>query len=421
MLWMMIAALCLLASAFLLLPLLAKGKTQKIDRQDLNLSLYTQRLEELEKDVLTEGQYDFIKKELQQNLLGDVDGGGKEDERQEPVQTAARESNLAVYVLALLLPVLAVVFYSDWGLSWGSSTDLAVATDLKEFSRHPEKLPPALDKLAVLLESQPDNHEGWYLLGQSSLAVGNYAQAANAYGYLVKQYKDDHNLAAAYAEALFLAAERKVTTKVAQAVTMALTLNPHDLSMLEIQGMGAYQAGRPKQALEFFRRALATNPEARRATMLNKTIAQIEKALQMSGAIEVEEVEGEEAEGEGIDSEISISVNVQLASELKLPADSTVFVYAKAIEGPGMPLAITRFQVADLPRSVKLTESMAMTPQFSLGTVDKVEIVARISATGMAKSNPEDYQVKSASIDVQTHSAEVKLVIRSRISDLVTK
>jgi cytochrome c-type biogenesis protein CcmH len=77
-----------------------------------------------------------------------------------------------------------------------------------------------------------------------------------------------------------------------------------------------------------------------------------------------------------------------LAGEVK-PGD-TLFVYAKAEQGPPMPLAVVRKQAADLPLQVTLNDAMAMTPQMKLSSFSQVKIGARISRSGNAVSQSGD-------------------------------
>jgi cytochrome c-type biogenesis protein CcmH len=70
--------------------------------------------------------------------------------------------------------------------------------------------------------------------------------------------------------------------------------------------------------------------------------------------------------------------------------DAVVFIYAQALSGPKMPLAIVRKKVSDLPATVTLNDSMAMMPDNKLSNFATVKLLARISKSGAAKAQAGD-------------------------------
>jgi cytochrome c-type biogenesis protein CcmI len=95
-----------------------------------------------------------------------------------------------------------------------------------------------------------------------------------------------------------------------------------------------------------------------------------------------------------------ITVKVYLAPKLKakvLPTD-TLYVFAKAAQGPAMPLAIARLTAAELPASVTLTDGMSMMPNMTLSKFPQVVLGARISKSGNATAQSGDLQVLSAAV-----------------------
>lgn len=83
-----------------------------------------------------------------------------------------------------------------------------------------------------------------------------------------------------------------------------------------------------------------------------------------------------------------------LSDALKSQADpnDTLFVLARAAQGPKMPLAILRKQVKDLPLSFSLDDSMAMSPEMKMSNFDQVVVVVRVSKSGNAMPQPGDLQ-----------------------------
>jgi cytochrome c-type biogenesis protein CcmH len=109
-------------------------------------------------------------------------------------------------------------------------------------------------------------------------------------------------------------------------------------------------------------------------------------------------------------STVSIDVQVSLKGDIKTrvnPGD-TVFIYAKALTGPPMPLAIVRKQVSDLPISVTLNDAMAMMPSMKLSNFKQVKVMARISKSGAAMQQKGDF---IGSVELQELAGKTSVVI----------
>ncbi|MBD3647715.1 MAG: c-type cytochrome biogenesis protein CcmI, partial [Pseudomonadales bacterium] len=171
--WTLAVALCVVAAAFIVLPLYIRRKeTSAGSRTTVNLGIYEERLGELQESFdagdINQEEFDHLKTELQKNLVTD-------SEEQEVVAPtpAARPFIKVPAALAVLVPVFALIAYADWGLSWGAIEDYQIARDLNNASPHDQQdMGGAVRRLEKSLASQPDNHQGWFLLGQSYMSMG---------------------------------------------------------------------------------------------------------------------------------------------------------------------------------------------------------------------------------------------------------
>ena len=400
--WLIASMMCALAAAFILWPVWRHRRSETVDRTDLNVQLYRARLQELEESrtrgEMTEAEYVELEQELQLALLQDAG---------EEMATLAGQSRLPI-IFAAAVVIFSIFTYSDFGLSFGALNDWLVSEEIHETAPHdPVDMRAIVEKLSASLQNQPDNDQGWFLLGQSWRSLSVYDKSADAFSHLLQKYPGDASLASYYAEALFLADEQRFTPRVKLAVEQALKLDPNNILMLEFTAMDAYRAGDMNTAITLFRRALS-GADGERATLLQQAIARVSAESGGAPAERALPVERKLPAGR------ALKVLVELAEGVSSPASATVYVYARAFQGPPMPLAVERLTVSALPALVTLTASQAMMQGMSLDDVDTVQLVARISESGLANASPDDYEVVSQSIDMTEEQSVIKLIIANR-------
>ena len=443
--WLIYVVLCLVAAGFVLIPLFRHRPTEdgQADRSLLNVELYRERLAELENNQLegeiTAEQFASLKLELEQNLLSETamrDEGNPETAVGNAMSGAqSRKIPKLVLTAALLVPLFAVTSYSDFGLSWGAINDLEIASQFKTTSPHDnDGMRGSILRLAKRLENQPENHDGWFLLGQSYMNLGEFEKSAGAYQHLLEKFPEDAGLSGYYAEALFLADDRKMTARVSKAIDAAFSLNPQNVAMLEIKAMNAFRRGDLGVAVTFFEKALATGVEGERAGLIQQAIARLRAELgnkapppavmpagPLAPLANSAPAAATKAATKAADTPSapirSVQLLVEVADTVESNPNDSVFVYAKANAGPPMPLAVERMRVADLPRLVTLDETMGMMQGMSLANFDAVILVARISSSGIANTSPDDFQAVSGVVDITSENPVIKLLIESRVRD----
>lgn len=439
--WLISVVLCLVAAGFVLIPLFRHRPTEdgQADRSLLNVELYRERLAELENNQLegeiTAEQFASLKLELEQNLLSETamrDEGNPETADGNAMSGAqSRKIPKLVLTAALLVPLFAVTAYSDFGLSWGAINDLELASQFKTTSPHDnDGMRGSILRLAKRLENQPENHDGWFLLGQSYMNLGEFEKSAGAYQHLLEKFPEDAGLSGYYAEALFLADDRKMTARVSKAIDAAFSLNPQNVAMLEIKAMNAFRRGDLGVAVTFFEKALATGVEGERAGLIQQAIARLRAelgnkapppAVMPAGPLAPLANSAPAAATKAADTPSapirSVQLLVEVADTVESNPNDSVFVYAKANAGPPMPLAVERMRVSDLPRLVTLDETMGMMQGMSLANFDAVILVARISSSGIANTSPDDFQAASGVVDITSENPVIKLLIESRVRD----
>ena len=380
--WILAALLLLAGYAFFLPVLFGNAHQSAIDRQRLNLLLHQQRREEMAREAGGDDP-EGLAAELDKDLLGDLSASEK---------TVAARPNPGRWLLIAALvaaPILVVVVYTQLGrfdLADYHAEPLSAGRDVSPTGQDIQAI---IDQLAERLKKEPNDLEGWTLLGRSLAATRQFDKAEQAYGYALKLAPDNLDIQALYAQSLAEANAGDLRGKPAVIIAEILQKDPRHPSALWLAGLAAAQNGDTAQAVANWEKLKAQFPaDSESAKQLGQYIGEVRGQSAQRGA---EAAPAQEAAAAG---QKSIRVSVTLADSLKhkAAADDTVFIFARAAAGPPMPLAIVRKQVRDLPLDVTLDDSMAMTPAMKLSSFETLVIGARISKTGNAMPSPGDLQ-----------------------------
>lgn len=386
------AALMLAAALLLLVPaLLGRKQVRDLDRNQQNVAIARERMKELEgeygRGTLSEADYEQAKRELEQALLNDVEGTA------EPATTATTTAARGSLVWVVLgVPLAAVLLYLQLGTPSALQPQAPSAAapqghaggDTTEATM--EQL---VAGLAAKLQQEPENAEGWFMLGRSYMSMSRYSEAAAAFKRVLDLVGDEPAVMFRYADALAMAQGGKLAGEPFELIKRALQLNPDDKTGLWLAGLGYEEQGQYEQAVQHWRK-LETMMQDDPASLneVRNLIAGAEQKLGRTVTVETAPVTPAAA------SNVALKVTVSLDAALqdKVSADDTVFIFARAVAGPPMPLAAVRKQVRDLPLTVTLDDSMAMMPQLKLSNFNEVRIGARISKSGAPRAESGDLQ-----------------------------
>jgi cytochrome c-type biogenesis protein CcmH len=263
-----------------------------------------------------------------------------------------------------------------------------------------QQLDAMVERLATRLRDSPGDVEGWKLLGRSYSALGRFPESAEAYGKAAALDPRDAQLLADFADVLAMARGQRLEGEPEKLIARALELDPTNLKALALAGTAAYARKDYATAAAQWEKMLPLVPpdsEDARAIRAN-----VQEARALAGM--KEETKGARQVLKG---------TVALAAKIKTQAapDDTVFIFARAVEGPPMPLAVQRVKVRELPVSFSLDDSMAMAPGMSLSAHPRVVVVARVSRSGSPAAQPGDLQ--GASAPVANDASGVAVVIDS--------
>lgn len=372
------------------LLLLRPWQRRRIDSattsRDINAGIYRDQLGELERDLaagtIARADYEQARAELQRRLLDDTAAADT------PAQQLVGSSRTGL-VLAIAVPLLATGLYAWRGtpaalLQMPAPQEQAAAAPQHRLTA--ADIEGMLNSLTTRLAKNPDDPKGWAMLARSYRALGRLPQAQDAFAHVGDSLNQDPVLLTEYADVLATNAGGNITGKPLELVMTALKLDPNNGMALSLAATEAYKRRDFTRAAVYWERLLSlVPPGSDDAKWLIKTLAEIRDPnanarpgagpATTAGATPPPAAAGAFVSG-------SVSLAPDLAAKT-LP-DDTVFVFARAVNGPRLPLAVQRARVADLPLKFKLDDSMAVSPQFKLSSATQVRIEARVSRNGDA-------------------------------------
>ena len=292
-----------------------------------------------------------------------------------PAWLRARETRswpVTSLVAAVLLVPFAIGLYmtvSTWSPDAPSSAQLPGVAEMVE-------------QLAARLEQNPGDVQGWRLLGQSYLAMGEYGDAREALreAWALTPEPDDE-LRVALGEAEALADQQSLAGDAGALFDQVLANDPNNQKALWYGGLSALVTEQPQLARERWSRLLAFNPPDNVAQVLRQQLQALGGVIESADAPQVQSA----AESGAI--RLLISVDEALASAV--PEGASLFIFARNPAG-GPPVAVVRASAAALPGEFSLSDANAMMPGSSLSDFETLSIVARVSVSGQPTAQPGD-------------------------------
>jgi cytochrome c-type biogenesis protein CcmH len=279
-----------------------------------------------------------------------------------------------------------------------------------------------IEKLAARLKANPDDVDGWAMLGRSYAMVGKHDLAAPALKRASAARPDDAALMADYADALAFTSSGNLDGEPAKLIAQALKLDGKNLKALSLSGTIAFNRKDYAGALRHWETLAQLAPNSDFLKQIQGGIDEARTLLKGGGSAAAASPAASGAAATSATAATAgkapaatpaaISGTITLAKALasKASPTDTLFVFARAAEGPRMPLAILRKQVKDLPLSFTLDDSMAMTPAMKLSSVQRVVVGARISKRGDATAQAGDLQGLSAPMAPNATGLKLEIV-----------
>lgn len=429
--WIITAAMILVALALLAPTLLRRHAASTDATERFNVEIARERLADLvtEKEAggLSDEEFAQAKQDLELALAQDLEGTSK-------AAPAARSGGRsALLVAAVLIPLVTVPVYLQIGSPHLIESRPGASQAAAGHGAAKGEVPPVgelVEKLRAKMEADPDNAEGWFLLGRTYMRLQNYPQAVHAFENVVRLLPDETAGLLSLADALTMVNNRRVGPRAIELLEKALSLEPDSVTALWLLGNAASDEGDTAAALGYWQRAYPLlDGEPGMQNELGRMISQaggkvpapaaalppiMAAVPQATAATPAPTAAPAAASVEpAATAGAAISVEVALAPSLmeKTSPTDTLFILARAETGPPMPLAVSRQRVSDLPLKVTLTDAMAMMPAMKLSSFPRVKISARISKSGQAGTQAGDLAASDVVVDSGHPPESVQLLI----------
>ncbi|MGD9941852.1 MAG: c-type cytochrome biogenesis protein CcmI [Burkholderiaceae bacterium] len=325
--------------------------------------------------------------------------------RPAPAMAAAAPARRRAWATALLVaiavPLAALVVYGRLG-----APEL---TDPQALAARPAADAAQIDALAAEIErrvqTHPDEGEAWAMLAEARKLQRRFDESAQAFAEARKRLPPNARLLADYAETLALAAGGDFGGRPVEMLEEALRIDPDEPKAVALMGAAQYRLGNLERAQGYLQRLHAgLTPGSPEAQQIGEVLARVSAELAQRGAPPAAAA-GEPASN----TRIRGTIRIADALAARVPAGATLFIVAREVDGPRIPVAVARIGGAALPYSFTLDDSQAMDPSRRLSQAGPLTIEARLSAQADATRRAGDLIGQAA--PVRPGDGEVTIVI----------
>ena len=402
--WVAFVLLTLLAVVFVALPFLSKERVHSltyIANSEL-IAIFHQRLGELANDLseqrIDQVNHDESVVELKRRLLNELS----------PEKSLMSKGNNRIFALtgSAFLVAFTVIFYTATGSqqqlqNWHSAMDNLPAYGERAVMQQGEPLSQnELQAFALGLRTNlaqsGDVLVAWMLLGRVAMSLIEYDMAQQSFDKVLRLDPDNMPVLISYSQVLLLEGSDANMTRAAGMLSKVLKDDPTNLDAISLLALIAYERHDWLQAKAAFEVLLnSMDKQDSRYSMIAQRITEIEENI-TAGNTQQQVQQGSD-EDNNVAQTSTIKVTVDLAQQLvdKLPTQGTLFVFAKAANGPPMPLAVVKLTDYRFPIEVQLSDSNAMVAGLTLSSVEQIILTARIS---------KDASVMPATGELEGHS-----------------
>jgi len=379
-------------------------------RDDTNVSLYHEHKSEIEDDFkqgrIDDENYQYLIAELDRSLLQDIEVNKK----------ASTDDVVKSKTLSIVWPVtltLFVLIFSFWMYSYnGAYKQLSQPLNTPNQQAHnsvsqddqAQQMITHIKSLIDLTRAEPENSDAWFELGQTFISIGEFSKAAESFDKVIAIEGETAELFGAKAQAYYYRDNQTLSNDVQQLIDQALTLDPTDASTNILLGMHNFINESYPTAIKHWETVINSNKTNVDSQALSEAVTEAKNRLQQANNRQSTQPPTYNKQQAVSGPQITVNVDMSdtIKKELIQGYDKTVFIYAVSADAKHgrMPVAAVKLKASDLPVTVVLDDSKAMTPQAKISDVPAIHIYAVISASGSVGIKSGDFKAESLNTDV---------------------
>ncbi|MGK0271038.1 MAG: cytochrome c-type biogenesis protein CcmH [Cocleimonas sp.] len=411
MFWIISAILIVIALAFILPALFRRENTQDGTREQ-NIAIAKEQMAELERrfeqNDIDQEIYQSSRNELELSLFSDLKESGNGSSG---LSKNGSSKVIDTWPVLLLIPLIAIPVYLNLGnLDFTKHLDPKVVAQKAIKARMPLKpdgtpdIEKITNRLKAEMESNPTDPKGWYMLGRSYMLLQRFPEATASFDKSLSLRPDRAETMLSLADALSMDNTGQLEGRPRELVKNALMLEPQNTTALWLSGMAASQAGEYPEAISQWQKVLLflkdkPNEKTAVSNLIDEAKSRLTPDQIAKQTSKTSQATDKITENTNI-TEIKVSISLSDSLKDHASPDDYVFIYAKAMSGPPMPLAAVRKQVKNLPLELTLNDDMAMMPGLKLSSFKNVAVGARISKIGQPV--PQNGDLFNEKIDVKS-------------------
>ena len=393
--------------------------SQEVAREQKNIEVARQRLEELRQRIavgeIESADVETLQEEIERGLLIDLDETNAEEGFQ--IHSSRDKVNRWTAVaVASVIPIVAGALYLVLGQPSVISNPPVANTQVadgglldNETNLEAQAFEEKTQEVMRRLAEHPDDALGWDTLARLFVAQERFAEAAGALKKFRELAGDSADVLVREANALAFANNGELRGEPESLIDRALELDPQHFGALFLAGFAVALRQDYQSALDYWHRAEALSPNEDVRSEIRRLIAGAEAEIASTSSST-----GDGASTVAAGQSVRVSVSVEPAILEQVDPQDSVFIFARALQGPAVPLAVVKRQVKDLPLVIELDDNSAMVPNMTISAFDKISIVARISRSGTAQAASGDFFGETGVIEPKITS-EVAVTISEQM------